>query len=83
MYMGPATTKTLAPEIENKQASLAVFPLWTRNDGFGVISIFKGSEKLLYIENDRIPAGATAYFRNTPNLTVVPYGEHRADGLQR
>lgn len=72
--MGPATTKILAPETENRQASLAAFPLWARNDGFGVVSIFKGLNKLLYIENDRIPAGATAYFRNTPDLTIVPYG---------
>lgn len=73
-YMGPATTKTLSPETKNRQASLAVFPLWTRSDGFGVVTVFKGLDRLLYIENDRIPAGATAYFRNTPDLTIVTYG---------
>lgn len=77
-YMGPATTKTLTPETKNRQASLAVFPLWTRSDGFGVVSIFKGLDRLLYIENDRIPAGATAYFRNTPDLTIVSYREQPA-----
>lgn len=48
-----------------------------------MVSIFKGLDKLLYIENDRIPAGATAYFRNTPNLTIVHYGEKLPNDLQR
>jgi hypothetical protein len=53
---------------------MAVFPLWTRKEGFGVISIFKGPEKTLYIENDRIPLGATVYFANKPDLRVVKHG---------
>lgn len=38
-----------------------------------MISIFKGPEKVLYIENDRVPAGATAYFANKPNLRLEKY----------
>lgn len=52
---------------------MAVFPLWTRKEGFGVISIFTGSDKTLYIENDRVPLGATAYFDNRPDLRIVEY----------
>ncbi|KAK1455753.1 hypothetical protein CMEL01_04513 [Colletotrichum melonis] len=78
-YTGPATTKTIAPEHKNKHASVAVFPLWTRKDGFGVISIFVGADKVLYIENDRIPAGATAYFKNTPNLIIVNHEKQASD----
>jgi hypothetical protein len=49
---------------------MAVFPLWTRKEGFGVISIFTGIEQTLYIENDRVPLGATAYFENKPDLRI-------------
>jgi hypothetical protein len=52
---------------------MAVFPLWTRSGAFGVISIFTGPEKKLFIENDKIPIGATAYFNMEPNLTIVEY----------
>jgi hypothetical protein len=47
--------------------------MWTRKDRFGVITIFKGSSELPYIENDRIPLGATAYFVNRPDLEFVEY----------
>jgi len=57
---------------------LAVFPLWQRKEGFGVISIFKGPDMTLYIENDRIPAGATAHFNNKPDLQIVEYSEQQA-----
>lgn len=57
---------------------MAVFPLWTKKDGFGVISIFTGPDKMLYIENDRVPVGSTAYFRNKPDLAVVPYSKELA-----
>jgi hypothetical protein len=56
---------------------MGVFPLWTRKGGFGVISIFTGAEKKLFIENDRIPIGATAYFTNKPDLTIVGYKENQ------
>jgi hypothetical protein len=55
-------------------SSEAVFPLWTRKEGFGVITIFKGPERVLFVENDRVPLGATAYFMNTPDLKIVEYG---------
>jgi len=55
------------------------FPLWTRKDGFGVITVFRGREEQPYIENDRIPAGAIAYFNNSPNLRILEYQEGKAD----
>lgn len=55
---------------------MAVFPLWDRSEGFGVITIFKGPEKSLYIENDRVPLGATVYFVNKPDLEVQEYGSN-------
>jgi hypothetical protein len=70
---GPATRKTVPPEERDPKGAIAVFPMWTRKDGFGVITIFKGSAQTPYIENDRIPLGATAYFVNRPNLDVVEY----------
>jgi hypothetical protein len=72
-YLGPATKKTLAPQVRDREGSTAVFPLWTRNDDFGVISIFTGPDKILFIENDKVPAGATACFRNKPNLAILEY----------
>jgi hypothetical protein len=73
-FTSPATTKTLAPKKQDPEGSIAVFPLWSRRDGFGVVTIYTDS---LFIENDMIPAGATAYFRNMPNLKIV---EHSAGG---
>lgn len=52
---------------------MGIFPLWTRKEGFGVVSIYKGPQRELYIENDQIPIGATAYFSNTPNLELFDY----------
>jgi hypothetical protein len=54
---------------------MAVFPIWQRSDGSAVISIFKGPDMTLYIENDRIPVGATVYFNNKPDLQIVEYSE--------
>jgi hypothetical protein len=73
-FSGPATRKTLAARGAHNGSSEAVFPLWTRKEGFGVITIFKGPERVLFVENDRVPLGATAYFRNTPDLRIVEYG---------
>lgn len=42
-FLSPAWKKVLAPREEGKDTSIAVFPLWTRKEGFGVISIFKGA----------------------------------------
>jgi len=50
-----------------------MFPLWTRKEGFGVITVFKGSDKTLFIENDRIPLGSTASFEGKPDLKIVEY----------
>ncbi|KAI1118246.1 hypothetical protein F5Y14DRAFT_257191 [Nemania sp. NC0429] len=72
-FLGPATTKTLAPHVRDREGSIGVFPLWTRSDGFGVVSVFTGPDKKLYIENDRVPAAATAYFINKPNLRIVEF----------
>ncbi|RKK67354.1 hypothetical protein BFJ69_g14562 [Fusarium oxysporum] len=76
-FLSPATTKTLASSSHGSTRSMGVFPLWTRKGGFGVISIFTGAEKKLFIENDRIPIGATAYFTNEPDLTIVGYKENQ------
>jgi hypothetical protein len=73
MFVGPASKKTLAARDQGDESNIAVFPLWTRKEGFGVISIFKGSERTLYIENDRIPLGATVYFANKPDIRIVEY----------
>ncbi|OQE34599.1 hypothetical protein PENCOP_c017G01337 [Penicillium coprophilum] len=72
-FVGPASRKTLAAQDQGRDNSTAVFPLWTRKEGFGVISVFKDPEKILYIENDRVPLGATVYFANKPDLRIVKY----------
>lgn len=71
--MSPACKKVLAPRAEGKERSVAVFPLWTRKEGFGVISIFKGPQKELCIENDQIPLGATAFFKDKSDLKMIDY----------
>ncbi|KAJ5609813.1 hypothetical protein N7528_009079 [Penicillium herquei] len=72
-FVGPASRKTLAPSDKGREFSSAVFPLWNHREGFGVISVFKGVEKTLYIENDQVPLGATVYFANKPDLRIVKY----------
>jgi len=73
MFLSPATKKFLAPFSEAVGADPAKFPLWTHKNGFGVITVFKGADKTLYIENDRLPAGATAYYNNKPNLRMIGF----------
>ncbi|KAK8137115.1 hypothetical protein PG984_005055 [Apiospora sp. TS-2023a] len=72
-FKSPATQKILVPKKVNQAGSFATFPLWTRRDGFGVITIFtgRGDDRKLFIENDMIRAGATAYFRGNANLEIV------------
>lgn len=41
----------------------------------GSSSIFKGPEKTLYIEDDRVSLAATACFINKPGLRIVEYGD--------
>jgi hypothetical protein len=65
--------KFLAPKAQSIEGCKGMFPLWTRRAGFGVITIFTGPDKKLYIENDQIMAGTIAYFTNSPNLRVVSY----------
>jgi hypothetical protein len=57
-----------------------MFPLWTRKEGFGVITIFKGPDKTLFIENDRIPLGSTAFFEGKPDLKIVEHESNRPSG---
>ncbi|RTE76986.1 hypothetical protein BHE90_008559 [Fusarium euwallaceae] len=78
-YHTPAVMKILAPHRQDgggddDKASMACFPFWSRSDGFGVITIFVGSQKTLYIENDKVRTGVTAYFENKPDLRIVEYG---------
>ncbi len=80
-YSLPATAKTLAPRARDPERSVASFPLWTRYDGFGVISIYVGIEQRLYISEDRVPIGATVYFTNKPNLTIVKFDERGGLGI--
>ncbi|KAJ2971695.1 hypothetical protein NQ176_g7566 [Zarea fungicola] len=58
IYLLPATQKTLASEQQDPQRCSATFPLWTRGDGYGVITIFIGTgpDKILYIDNDQVEA---------------------------
>ena len=72
-FKSPATTKVLAPSSAGLSYSIAAFPLWTLSGAFGVISIFTGPKKKLFIENDKIPIGATAYFNREPKLAIVVY----------
>ena len=65
--------KIIAAKSDNMESCRGVFPLWTRRAGFGVITIFKGPEKKLFIENDQILAGTTVYFTNTLNLNMVSH----------
>ena len=40
-----------------------------------VVTIFKGPEKSLFIENDEVPMGATVRFTNDPDLQVIAASE--------
>jgi hypothetical protein len=77
-YTPPATMKALAPRVQDPERSVASFPLWTRYDGFGVISIYVGAKRKLYISKDRVPIGATVYFMNKPDLTIVEFDERES-----
>jgi hypothetical protein len=72
-FISPATRKTLKPGSLESESSIGRFPLWTRREGFGVITIFKGPNKTLFIENDRIPLGSTAFFTGEPDLRIVEH----------
>jgi hypothetical protein len=72
MYTLPASQKQLAPATEGPDRSRATFPLYNRSDNFGVITIYKGKDKELFIV-DRVPMGATVFFENNPDLKVVKF----------
>ncbi|CAH0050994.1 unnamed protein product [Clonostachys solani] len=72
-FLSPACKKPLAGRAEGREKSTGSFPLWTREEGFGVISIFKGPQQELCIENDQIPLGATAFFSGQPNLRIIDF----------
>ena len=62
------TEKKLAPQGQDPNRSIAAFPLWTREDGFGIISIYVGPDKKPSILNDQVRMGARVYFRGGPDL---------------
>jgi hypothetical protein len=64
------TEKKLAPQARDADKSIAAFPLWTREDGFGIISIFIGPDKTPCILNDRVRMGARVYFKGGPDLVL-------------
>ncbi|KZL69873.1 hypothetical protein CI238_10755, partial [Colletotrichum incanum] len=72
MFVSPATKKVLRPPGDETPAA-ARFPLWTRSEKYGVITVFCGPDKRLFIENDQVPIGSTVYFRKEPNLRIVAY----------
>lgn len=73
MWDSKATKKVCHPTDSGSGGLKYRFPLPTRRDGFGVISIFVGSEEMLVVENDRIPLGATAYFLHGQDLKLQDY----------
>ncbi|KAG4252878.1 hypothetical protein FPRO03_08327 [Fusarium proliferatum] len=71
----PIGKKTLAPWKEQgpNGGSVGRFPLWSLKEGFAVVSIFRGPQMELYIENDQVPIGCTAYFSNMPNMETFDH----------
>ncbi|OAL01499.1 hypothetical protein IQ06DRAFT_293575 [Phaeosphaeriaceae sp. SRC1lsM3a] len=65
----PATKKELQP------GQTAPFPLWSRKNGYGSVSIFHGTgaSKTSFIENDRIAAGYLAEFDGNPTLYLTDF----------
>jgi len=61
------------PLTKGRDLASGTFPLWNRKQGFGVVSIFVGPEKRLFIENDRVPIGAEATFNNRPDLNITMF----------
>ena len=50
----------------------ALFPIWSKLDDFGVISIGKEGDES-YIKNDWIPAGAMALYTNSEDLKLYDF----------
>ena len=73
MWDSKATKKVCQPTDSESGSLKYRFPLPTRRDGFGVISIFAGRKETLVVENDHIPLGATAYFVDGRDLRIQDY----------
>jgi len=76
----PATKKILEPLEESRDPATGTFPLWSRRESYGVVSVYLGSEERPYIVSDRVTVGATAYFNGLPDLEIVEFGESRRHG---
>jgi hypothetical protein len=48
-------------------------------EAFGVITIFKGSSKTSFIENDLITLGPTAFFTGQPDLRIIEHKHELPD----
>ncbi|KAM0544700.1 hypothetical protein ACHAPJ_011687 [Fusarium lateritium] len=76
-FVSPACKKTIPAQKEDQDPSYGIFPLWTRKEGFGVISILKkkspDADWEVDIENDQIPIGTVAYYSGGPNLQIVKH----------
>ena len=66
LYYEPATTKIIAPDKSGR------FPLWSKLDDFGVVTIGKEGDDS-YIKNDWIPAGAMAVYTSTEDLKLYDF----------
>lgn len=80
VYNNPATTKSVAP------GKSARFPLWSKLNDYGVITIIKGDEEAeageAGIKNDWIPAGATAVYTATEDLKLYDFKGKPIRGLE-
>ncbi|KAL5598290.1 hypothetical protein FOBRF1_012083 [Fusarium oxysporum] len=65
----PATKKEIAP------GEVTRFPLWTRKEGFGFITIFVGNSETPCISNDQIAPGYQVNFTNKANLEFIRYNK--------
>lgn len=77
-----ATRKTLQPEdVSSETTATARFPLWSRFAETAVVSIYRASDGMVYIENDQVPAGGLAIYSGSPNMKLYNfYGEHVDSG---
>ncbi|EWC47838.1 hypothetical protein DRE_02720 [Drechslerella stenobrocha 248] len=78
---GPATKKTLKPYSQGLKGAIGKFPVWKKRRGCGVITIFVGNQKTLFIENDLVQAGVLANFTGDPNLEVEPFDPTVVEGI--
>lgn len=74
-YALPTTKKTLGPYTNGQSPVTAIFPLWNRKEGCGVVCIYLGKEERCFIMNDQVPIGATAVFTGQPDMEIIEYKE--------